>query len=219
MSEEYVEIASPRSSGAVRLEGKLHLPGGGGEAPGVVLCHPHPAGGGEMGVPLIRYLAEELSARGFIALRFNFAGVGMSEGSFTNGAEEPADVKAAREFLAAEGGADPASISVAGWSFGAWMSIAALSAGLEASACVAVAPPLMACDWEREAGLLASSPARRLYLAGDRDQFCPRETIERFTAAVSPRDRDKLVLLPGADHFLFGFEREVVRLAADFLSA
>lgn len=218
MSEQHVEFVSTRSSGPATLEGRLHAPDGAAGAPGVVVCHPHPAGGGEMGVPLIRYLAEELGARGLFALRFNFAGVGMSEGTFTDGAEEPADVRAAHDFLVSEAGCEPGATSVVGWSFGAWMALLAVAGGLPARACVAIAPPLSACRWEQETARLASSPAKRLYIIGDRDQFCAMETIRSFVSAVSPGDLDPLAFLPETDHFLFGMEQEVVRMAADFLA-
>ncbi len=218
MREEEVGIASKRSTGAVELEGRLHLPEGGARAPGVVVCHPHPAGGGEMAVPLVRHLAREMASRGFVALRFNFAGVGASGGTFTDGAEEPGDVKAAFDFLSGRWEVDPEAVSLAGWSFGAWMALLALADGLTARACVAIAPPLMAYEWAECAGHLASSTARRFYIVGESDQFCPAETMERFTAAVSPEETSNLQIIRGADHFLFGVEQEVVALAADFLA-
>jgi uncharacterized protein len=215
---ENVRFESKRVSGPVQLEGRLHLPGGEAKASGVVLCHPHPAGGGEMDVSLIRYLADELASGGFAALRFNFGGVGESGGSFTDGAEEPRDVAAAFDHLRSLTEVDPERLSLVGWSFGSWMALMALAAGLPAASCVAIAPPLIAFDWWSSASRIAASGTTRHYIVGDNDQFCSTEALSEFTAAVSPLDSANIVVLPQADHFLFGREAEVVRLVAERLA-
>jgi alpha/beta superfamily hydrolase len=215
---ESVRFDSLRPSGAVELEGRLHLPAGEALAPGVVLCHPHPAGGGEMDVPLIRRLADELSSAGFASLRFNFGGVGASGGSFTDGVEEPADVAAAFEYLGSLEAVDAGRVSLTSWSFGSWMALMALADGLPALACAAVAPPLDFHDWAPLAARLAMSNTRRHYIVGEFDQFCSPDTLMEFAAAVSDEDTRNVTVLKDADHFLFGREHEVIDLVAGFLS-
>lgn len=213
-----VRFDSLRPSGAIELEGRLHLPGAEAKAPGVVLCHPHPAGAGEMDVSLIRYLADELASDGFAALRFNFGGVGASGGSFTDGDEEPRDVVSAFEYLRSLDLVDPGRMSLAGWSFGSWMALRALADGLPALACAAVAPPLDFHDWAPLAAGLASSNTHRHYIVGEFDQFCSPDALKEFAAAISAEDAQNVTVLKNADHFLFGREQEVVNLVAGILS-
>ena len=219
MNETEVSVAYERETGLIVLEGRLRLPDSGAPAPGVVLCHPHPSGGGDMDVPLINLLSEALCLMGAAVLRFNFAGVGMSRGVFTDGALEPHDVRAAFRYLRSHPEVDPESVSLAGWSFGSWMALVALAEGpgLPAVSLVAVAPPLVACEWSDVAARLADSPALRHYIVGDRDRFCPVGMLEEFAASVSATDRENVIVVPGADHFLSGRETEVARLVAGCL--
>ena len=212
-----VEFESPRPSGAIVLEGRLHSDHAGEKAPGVVLCHPHPAGGGEMGVSLIRRLADELSARGFLALRFNFGGVGLSGGAFTDGEEEPWDVGAAVTYLKSMPEVDAERLHLAGWSFGSWMALMSLAQGLQVESCVAVAPPLIAYDWSTHAPRIATSPAHRFYIVGEKDQFCAVADLREFASRISSRDAESVAVVPGADHFLFGREPEVIGMVAERL--
>jgi uncharacterized protein len=170
-----------------------------------------------MGVSLIRRLAEELSARGLVALRFNFGGVGLSGGAFTDGREEPWDVAAAVGYLKTVPGVDTGRLNLAGWSFGSWMALMSLAQGLQVENCVAVAPPLIAYDWSGHAPKIAASPARRYYIVGDRDQFCPVEDLGKFASEISPQDAASVAVVPDADHFLFGRESEVIGMVVERL--
>lgn len=219
MEEIEVAIQCHRDTGPVVLEGRLRLPDPGSPAPGVVLCHPHPAGGGDMDVPLISLVSEALCLLGAAVLRFNFAGVGMSRGFFTDGALEPGDVAAAFRFLESRPEVHGRDVSVAGWSFGAWMALLSIIEpySVPASTLVAVAPPLVACDWSAAAPEIAGSPAERYYVTGERDRFCPPASLKEFAWAVSERDAGHVMVLAGADHYLFGREQEVARLLVELL--
>ena len=215
MVSKPVRFKSSRPNGDVELEGRLHLPQ---EMPlrgGSVLCHPHPAGGGEMGVHLMVQIAEALCSRGHAVLRFNFAGVGQSDGQFTDGAEEPYDVLSAAAYLEALQDLAAGSVNLAGWSFGSWMALHALALGLETPGLVSVAPPLAVYPFEELPALLLDSRAKRYYLAGDRDTFCPVDTLLSFAAAISPSDAMNVMVLEGADHFFFGREQEVADMVAE----
>lgn len=215
---ERVTITCERPSGEVLLEGVLALPDAAGPAHGVVICHPHPAGGGEMGVGLLRVMERRLVAAGFATLRFNFAGVGGSGGMFTEGLEEPADVAAAFGFLRSRPEVDPGAVGLAGWSFGAWMALLALEQGLPAARCVAIAPPLAAYDWRGHVPGIAASGAERHYVVGSVDQFCPQDFLKAFAAAVGEEDERNVMVLPGETHFLHGREDMVAELVAEFLA-
>lgn len=218
MAEQAVRFTSERNSGAIELEGRLQLPDAAVEAPGVVLSHPHPAGGGELGVPLMAVIADHLCSQGMAVLRFNFGGVGRSEGVFSDGVDEPADVRSAFDYLASLGEAEGENVSLVGWSFGAWMGMEAIADGLPARNIVAIALPLVAYHWENHAGRIAASMADRHYMVGDSDRFCPLATLETFAAAISEEDARNIHILSGADHFLIGREGEVARLVSGILT-
>jgi len=85
-------------AGAHELEAEARLHPG---APGVVVCHPHPAFGGRMDTPLVVALDDALAEAGLSTVRFNFRGVGASGGRGTGGRDEPGDVRAACAWLRA----------------------------------------------------------------------------------------------------------------------
>ena len=215
---EKVTFMSERPSGSVELEGLLSLPDKGGESPGVVLCHPHPAGGGEMAVGLLEIMEFRMNKAGLAVLRFNFGGVGRSEGAFTEGFEEPRDVAGAFEFLSSRSEVDSADVSLSGWSFGAWMCLIALADGLGARACVAIAPPLMLYDWHSCAAKVAESPAARHYIIGANDQFCPVDFLEAFACEAAGEQEQDIMVMPSTDHYLMGREDMVAELVIEDLN-
>lgn len=218
MEIEKVTFPSARSTTGIELEGRLHVPDGEGPFPGVLICHPHPAGGGSQDVPLLFLIAERLSLHSIVALRFNFGGVGTSGGSFTDGAEEPADVTGARDFLAGLEMVDGERLGAVGWSFGAWMCMMAEAEGLGARVIVAIAPPLLAYDCHPVAEALGDSAADRHYIVGSGDQFCSIESLQDFTGRIAPEEPGRITVLPGTDHFLSGSEEEIASLVVDRLS-
>jgi len=107
---------TPRGEEAIRLEGVLHRPSG-ESLPAAVICHPHSLYGGSMDVSLVVRIARTLAERGIIALRFNFRGVGRSEGEFGEGAAELDDVAEAVDSLVQEEGVDEGRLYLVGYSF------------------------------------------------------------------------------------------------------
>ena len=188
------------------LEGRLALPPAPQRA--VVLCHPHPQYGGTMDNNVILALADRLVDAGAATLRFNFRGVGASEGRYGGGKGEANDAKAAvaclRQRLAA------AEITLVGYSFGA---IVALLAGHDddVARLVAVAPPVTMFDTT----FLNGCTKPKLFVIGERDQYCPIAALqERMADFTGPK---RLVRVEHADHFFFGHEQEVARAAVDFI--
>jgi len=215
---ERVTFVSERPSGNIELEGLLSLPDKGGESPGVVLCHPHPAGGGGMTVGLLETMEFRMNKAGLAVLRFNFGGVGGSGGTFTDGLEEPGDVAGAYDFLSSRSEVDSADVGISGWSFGAWMCLLALAEGLGARACVAIAPPLMLYDWNPYATLVAASPVARHYIIGANDQFCPLDFLEAFVREASGGQEQDIMVMPSTDHYLMGREDMVAELVIEDLN-
>ena len=201
----------------IRLEGVLHREEGApADAPLAILCHPHPIGGGSMDVPLIVGMARVLAERGIAALRFNFRGVGRSSGVSTGGLKETDDIQGVMRWLEEREDLRPREVFLAGWSFGSWVGLRwALASGVP-SRTVLVSPPLVGFDFFhflKEADL---RPAMgKLIIAGELDQFSGtgklRELASRLDAGLE--------LLPAADHFLFGREREVAEMTARFFLA
>ena len=171
-----------------------------------------------MGVPLMAVIADHLCSQGMAVLRFNFGGVGRSEGVFSEGVDEPADVGGASDYLASLDEVDGDSVSIVGWSFGAWMALVALAEGLQTRSLVAIAPPIIAYSWEGYTERLTTSTASRHYIVGDSDSICPFTSLEMFAAAISEDDARNIHILSGADHFLIGREGEVARLVTGILT-
>ena len=109
--EDVTKVASWRSSD----EQVLALDA----APGAVICHPHPMYGGSMDNNVVEAIIAAMWRRGYATLRFNFRGVGASEGEYDGGEGEAEDARAAVEFLAAQPDIDRGAIALAGYSFGA----------------------------------------------------------------------------------------------------
>ncbi len=193
-----VAIAGP----AGNLEGLLNE--GASDAPfAALVCHPHPLGGGTMHNKVV-YHAMQVLNRGdwgfeLPVLRFNFRGVGLSEGQH-NGEAEFEDVLAALDWLEREF-ARP--IVVAGFSFGAAMVLKACC-GSEAKdrrarAIVALGLPVGVPGRAYEYSFLAAANLPKLFLSGARDEFTQPEQLERVVAdAAEPK---QLIFIPGADHF------------------
>ena len=160
------QIAVEIQSGELLLEGLLDVPtSANSKCPGVVVCHPHPRYSGDMYNTVVSGVAAELSRRGFGVLRFNFRGVGFSEGEFGWGAGECQDAKAAADFIALREEIDPSRVGIAGYSFGAAIAIQAAMDSANVQAVASVACP--AAQLRALSGLEILQP--KLLLQGDND--------------------------------------------------
>ncbi len=179
---------------AGRLDARLHGPEDG--LP-VLLCHPHPRFGGTMGSRLVYDLAVGLAAAGFRAVRFDYRGVGRSEGTYGRGDGETTDACAMFDALVAETGKTPI---VVGYSFGG--GVACRLATLRHPArliMVATPSPLT----QSTLVPTADAPTVRCPVAlvyGDRDELAPPEQARAVGAAFRPPVAPRF--LPGAAHFL-----------------
>jgi alpha/beta superfamily hydrolase len=133
---------------------------------------------------------------GWVALRFNFAGVGESGGRYSGGDEEVRDVAAAVSTLR-DALPERTPLAVVGYSFGAWAGARA-ARDLAPRRVIAIAPPLAFFDW----GFADDLRAPLMVIVGDRDQYCPPARLALLPGA-------DVTVLAGADHFLAGREHEV----------
>lgn len=183
---------------AGRLEATLRIPDG--EPRGIaVVAHPLPTHGGTMRNPLIASIARACAERGLYALRFNFRGTEGSEGEFSGGREEAADVDAA--VLEARSIAPGKPLLLAGFSFGALMILRWLAKGGTADALALLGLPLRSVSLGAQQ--LPLVPDRAFIVQGEHDQF---GTAAEVRAAL-PNAR--VVEIPEVDHFF------VVRASAD----
>ena len=169
-----------------------------------VVCHPHPLGGGNLHNKVVYHAMKALNAPewglGWPVLRFNFRGVGLSEGAH-DGKTETGDVLAALDWLERE---FQLPIVVAGFSFGAAMALRAClgQANRDLRAIVALGLPTQAQGPAYDYSFLHNLSIPKLFLSGDRDQFAPPDQLNEVVAsAAEPRRR---IFIPGADHFFTG---------------
>jgi alpha/beta superfamily hydrolase len=195
----------------IRLEGILNLPDEARYPPTCILCHPHPIGGGSMFVPLLETMAATLTGRGWACLRFNFRGVGGSSGETTGGIHETEDVQGAFMWLREREDLDTVNLALAGWSFGAWVGLRWAVQGGHCRRVALVNPPLVGFDffYFLDSGEVFT-PEDTLIISGDKDQFADAPRLDELSGRLGA----ELVIIPGADHFLFGREREVADIVA-----
>jgi alpha/beta superfamily hydrolase len=199
MKEERVTF----KSSDLTLEGMIAYPDGAGPHRAAVVCHPHPLYGGSMYNNVVDAVLGALHARGFATLRFNFRGVGQSEGEFDNGKGEADDAIAAIHFLTAQKGVCADGSVLAGYSFGAMTAVRAAASGEEVAAIVAVALPLGMID----PSALGAITKPIVLLTGDQDSYCPANHLAALAERLGPLARLKII--PGADHFFGGREHEI----------
>jgi alpha/beta superfamily hydrolase len=133
VSEQALRLTS---SDGLRLEAALWEPRSPSAA--VVLCHPHPRQGGTMNAPLLLALRDDFVERGYVVLRFNFRGIGSSEGTSSLGVDEVADAEGAVAEIRSR--LTDLPLAVLGWSFGAAVALRLAARDGELAGCVAIAP-------------------------------------------------------------------------------
>jgi alpha/beta superfamily hydrolase len=182
---------------AGRLEARLELPSGDSAPPALaaVVCHPHPLFGGTLHNKVAHTLARTLCAGGVAALRFNFRGVGASEGTHDGGSGETADALAVASWLQAR--YPQAALVLAGFSFGGAIVIRA-AAVLEPAWLFSVAPAVDRVDL---AGL-AVRCRDWLVVQGEADEVVSPAAVRDWAARHAPQAR--LRMLPGVGHFFHG---------------
>jgi alpha/beta superfamily hydrolase len=192
------------------LEGVMHWPAGAAPHPAVAVCHPHPLHGGDMENSVVVSICEDLARASIVSLRFNFRGVGRSEGDYAEGIGEQEDVVAALDHLRSSEGVDPDRIGLAGYSFGARVALpVALENGV-VRAVALVSPFLTDEDWERMGG----SVMPKLFLCGSDDGYVSCHKVQRLAGGLSGPSRCEIIA--GADHFWWGYEGQVARRVAGF---
>lgn len=206
------------SSGGLHLQGKLHLPPA--VRGGLVVCHPNPLQGGTMDNKVVTVTARAAAAASLATLRFNFRGVGRSQGRHQRGEAEGEDVRAALRRLDEELASSGLSSAVrlerllAGFSFGSAMALRAVAAGERVDHLLLIAPPLATSMVEGP-----SLPADQVLtvIAGDRDEFCPIDEVRRFVEHHG--DHGQLEVVADCGHCFHGRLDRLAALVAQAFAA
>jgi len=188
------------SSGGLVLEGILAIPEGAGPFPAVIVCHPHPLYGGSMDNNVVCNLSETLTQASLASFKFNFRGVGGSQGEFDQGIGEREDVEAAISFISTVKEVDSKRIGLAGYSAGAGFALPVGFNDARIKALAAVSPPLPMFDFD----FLKSCPKPKLFISGSRDNLIPTAQFLEFCQNLpEPKECESI---EGADHFWWGYE-------------
>jgi alpha/beta superfamily hydrolase len=175
---------------------------------GVVITHPHPLYGGDMHNNVVAAIARVYRQKGYTALRFNFRGVGNSQGSYGDGVGEQEDVRAAVSYLADLG---IGQIDLAGYSFGAWVNALAVRDESPLANMIMVSPPVAFIDF----GSISGLGSLRLIVTGSRDDIAPPDRIKKSYAAWNAAARFEVI--SGADHFYAGYLDKLEAILAAYL--
>jgi alpha/beta superfamily hydrolase len=182
---------------AGRLEGRYHH-NPDPLSPVAVVLHPHPQHGGTMNNRVAYTIFQAYAALGFSVLRFNFRGVGRSQGRYDRGEGELADATAALDWLQTYH-PNANSSWIGGFSFGAWIGMQLLMRRPDVAGFVVAAPPASLYDFS----FLAPCPCSGLILQGDKDEIVAESSVVKLSEKLAKQrglSMDYRVV-PGADHF------------------
>jgi alpha/beta superfamily hydrolase len=198
--EELVTI--PGLPGEPSLEARVRAPAAAKRA--VVLCHPHPLYGGTMHSAVVLAIAKVLAERGaenVAHLRFNYRGVGTSEGRYGEGLGEIQDARAAIDALRER--APRAKMTVCGYSFGTFVGLRAAVIDANVERVTLVAPAVRIFHFVKEDG--GAFQGRLSIFVGDDDEFCDVAEAEELARDLGA----KLTVFPGADHYFLKSRRKL----------
>lgn len=198
MNPRTIERLVPGPAG--QIETAWSLPG---EPPrGIALvAHPHPLYGGAMDNKVVQTLAKVFVGLGYAAIRFNFRGVGRSEGSHDEGRGETDDAVAVLEFCRRELGDIP--VTLAGFSFGSFVQTrVAERTGAKKLVLVGAAVNRFQ---------VGTVPAGTLVIHGEQDDVVPLADVLDWARP----QKLPVVVLPGAGHFFHGYLVELKRIVGD----
>ena len=184
-------------------------------APLAVVLHPHPEHGGTMNNKVAYYLFQTFVERGFSTLRFNFRGVGRSQGEFDKGEGELSDAASALDWMQ-EINPNAPYVWVGGFSFGAWIGMQLLMRRPEIRGFISIAPPANMYDFT----FLAPCPTSGLIVQGGKDLIVPEQATEKLVQKLRTQ-RGIAVdyrIIPDAGHFFKDHTEELVGHVHDHMN-
>ena len=200
---------------AGRLEALLDTPEPSPVRAAVVFAHSHPQQGGTMHTKVVFKGAKALGRIGCAVLRFNFRGVGASQGEFDRGEGEQADFRASLDYMAARYPGVP--LWAAGFSFGSWVALEVGALDDRVSVLIGIAPPVVTSvsgqDYTFDATLESTKP--KFFVQGEADEVCPLEGMWQFYGRL--HEPKELAVIDGASHLFDGKTQEVGEALEDLL--
>jgi len=193
-------------SDGFQLQGLLHRAG----ASGVVVTHPHPLYGGNMYNPVVETITRAYQNQGYTTLRFNFRGVGNSQGVYDKGTGEKKDTCRALTYLEQ---INIEKICLAGYSFGAWVNAQIHPEDAPFTEMIMVSPPLAFIDFEP----IQEITTLKLVVTGSRDDIAPVHMIQGQLLSWNPAARFEII--PGADHFFSGYADILTSMLMSYMEA
>ncbi|MBX2833646.1 MAG: alpha/beta hydrolase [Micavibrio sp.] len=184
-------------------------------APLALVLHPSPEHGGTMNNKITYNMFQAFAARGFSVLRFNFRGVGRSQGLYDNGEGELSDAASALDWMQ-EINPNAPYVWVGGFSFGAWIGMQLLMRRPEIAGFVSVAPPANTEDFT----FLAPCPTSGLMLQGDRDDVVTEESVADLVARLHEQKGIEIDyrVMEGANHFFHDQNDQLIEHMHDHLN-
>ena len=182
-------------------EGRLecrYMPGASYDAPTALVLHPEPNKKGTMNNRVTFATYKLFQKRGFSVMRFNFRGVGRSEGTFDNGEGELADAASAMDWLQSQ---NPTSNTswISGFSFGSWIGMQLMMRRPEITGFISISPPASTHDFS----FLAPCPASGLIVQGKDNDLVPASKVENLVERISKQKgiSIEISIIEGANHF------------------
>ncbi len=180
-----------------RLEGR-YQPAKSPRAPVAMVLHPHPKGGGTMNNRMVQNLYQMFVKRGFSVLRFNFRGVGNSQGTFDNGIGELSDAASALDWMQ-QFNPEASTTWIAGYSFGAWIGMQLLMRRPEIKGFMSISPPANLFDFS----FLAPCPSSGIIVQGLSDEIVTASAVQKLVDKL--KTQKHIVIdyetVPNANHF------------------
>jgi len=174
----------------------------------VIVTHPHPLYGGNMQNPVVESVCRAFYKNGAATLRFDFRGVGKSDGAHDQGIGEQDDVLAAHTYLTHAGFA---TIALAGYSFGSWVNGHAALKQPAFSDIVMISPPVAMMDFSECPAL----PGLGLVATGSDDEIAPPKGVQQLLERCESRAAFEII--HGADHFYSGFMGALEGVVSNYL--
>ncbi len=197
----------------LNFEGVIATPDDPGPGlPGVVMCHPHPLFGGSMDNNVVLALTRSLAEQGIATLRFNFRGVGNSEGEHAKGELEFQETLAALDLMSAWPGVDGKRIGLVGYSFGTRIVLSHPQVQKKPKAFALISPSYEAL----ESATLKKDKRPKLIVSGSRDKLIQAEKLQPVLDSFAVPPTFKLV--EGVDHYWANKEDLVVREVVPFFT-
>ena len=185
-------------------------------SPAVLILHAHPGHGGSMNNPLSLKIHKFFSDVGFSSLRFNFRGVGKSDGEHDGSEGELADSAIALDWLQNQN-QESKEYWVCGISFGAWVGMQLLMRRPEIPRFVLISPPVGKYDFN----FLAPCPASGLIISAEKDSLIQNDSVKDVVKKLNKQKsiEVKHEIAKSADHFFLNHEQKVIEKVQKYINS